>query len=104
MTLRETRCPSCGAPMAPEAFTGAHLTCRFCGAGVVVAPAVATAAAITIERVGQPMIEVIALVRRFSGLGLAEVRHGLGRLRRSGAASPRSVGSCRSRRREDEPS
>lgn len=80
MTMREVRCPSCGAPMAAQAFTGAHFTCRFCGAGIVVAPAVATAAAITIDRVGQPMIEVIKQVRRFSGLGLAEVQHALTRL------------------------
>jgi len=70
--LQELRCPSCGAPLVDAARP-----CRFCGA--VVVSAHAGEMAVSIEHVGEPLIEVIKCVREFSGLGLAEVRRALGR-------------------------
>lgn len=80
MTLREARCPSCGASIGRGAFGELASDCSYCGAAFLPAGEPTGRKSIVIARVGENRIEIIKCVRAFSGLGLAEVMRALDRL------------------------
>lgn len=77
MTLAAARCPACGAPIGVDALGGLEASCRYCGVAFLPASGVPRATAIVLERIGPAKIDTIREIRRFSGLGLAEVMRAL---------------------------
>lgn len=74
MEVREVRCPNC---LAPVDGSRGVMTCRYCGTTLAMQGTNARIreSTLTLERIGPSIIQVIKVVKDFTGLGLAESKY-----------------------------